>query len=78
MRRIWLLALSTRRRTPHWVQQPRQDEGLTTWPGWVLSWPVAGSMRNSGVNELPRVALAVLVPEVPATRPLAPRARVSP
>ena len=73
-----LLAVSTRTRTPHCVQQPRQLEGLTTWPGCVVSAPVAGSMRNSGVSELPRVALAVGVPEVPATRPLAPRASVSP
>ena len=44
---------------------------LTVWPGWVLSWPVAASMMNSGVSELPRRASAVGVPAVPVTSPLA-------
>ena len=49
---------STRRRTPHCVQQPRQLDGLTVCPGWALSTPETGSMRNSGVSELPRTACA--------------------
>ena len=78
MRMIWPRSVSTRTRTPHCVQQPRQLDGLTTWPGWVASWPVAGSMRNSGVSELPRVALFVPTPEEPLIRPLAPLATTSP
>ena len=78
MRMISPFCVSTRTRTPHCVQQPRQLLGLTTWPGWVVSWPLTGSMRNSGVSELPRVALGGAVPALPVSRPLAPLATTSP
>ena len=51
---------------------------LTVWPGWVCSLPVAASMRNSGVSELPRVACAGTSPALPVTRPLPALNRVSP
>jgi hypothetical protein len=34
--------------------------------------PLAGSIRNSGVSELPRVALWVVLPELPVISPWLP------
>ena len=47
----------------------QQLDGLTVCPGWALSTPETGSMRNSGVNELPRTACAVGAPAVLRARP---------